>query len=359
MCAWKYKRLMPRLTVDKFKLMEPTQIMGLVGMSVHHICSVLENMSYRAEISQVRTKGFSAVSLEDALLQNFIRTCRELMELSPKDVRSLLSAWLMKFEANCVKALLRAKEAELSVEEAMKYVTPVGSLNEARCRSILETSENVADVIDSLLDFEFGSVLEKVYDIYSKHKAFYLLEVALDRHVYHKIWGATGKFWGLDKKIAQTVIGLEIDSLNVKTVLRCKAMGIDPNQIKQYLVPASDVFTEERLQDTIKCSDMQSTLDSQVETAKRARARDHRIIFKELQELHVSSLTAVETVLDRGLLEANLRILKRYTPYFNIGLLLAYLNLKWFEVKNLRAILQGAEAGIASDRVKKLLVIQR
>jgi V/A-type H+-transporting ATPase subunit C len=265
----------------------------------------------------------------------------------------------MKFETNCVKALLRAKEADLSVEEAMNNVTPVGSLNEARCRNILETSENIAEVIDSLLDLEFGSVLEKAYTAYNKHEAFYSLEVALDRHVYHKIWGAAGKFWGLDKKIARAVIRLEIDFVNVKTIFRCKAMGIDTNQIKQYLVPASDVLNEERLQDAMNCSDMQSTFDSLVETAKRARARDHRIIFKELQELQVTSLTAVETILDRGLLEANLRMLKRYTPYFNIGLLLAFLSLKWFEVKNLRAILRGAEAGIAPDRIKKLLVIQR
>ena len=359
MCAWKYKRVMPRLTVDKLKLMEPNQITGLVGMSFHHISSVLENTPYSAEIFEVRTKGLSSLSLEDALLQNFIKTCEDLMELSPKDVRLLLSALLMKFEANCVKALLRAKEAELSVEEAMKYIMPVGSLSEARCRNILENSENIADVIDSLSDMEYGSVLEKAFAVYMKEKAFYLIEVALDRHVYHKIWRATVKFRGLDKKIARTVIGLEIDSVNVKTILRCKAMGISENQIRRYLIPASEVFGEKELQEAMSCSDMQSTIDSLVESAKRARARDHQYIFKELQELHVTSLTTVETILDRGLVETNLRIMKRYTPFFNVGLLLAFLNLKWFEVKNLRAIIRGADAGIAPDRVKKLLILQR
>ena len=359
MCAWKYKRVMPKLTVDKLKLMEPNQVTGLVGMSLHHISSVLENTPYQAEISEVKARGLSCLSLENALLMNFIKTCEELMELSPKDVRLLLSAVLTKFEANCVKSLLRAKEAELSVDEAMKYILPVESLSEAKCRNILETSENVADVIDALSDLEYGLVLEKAFAGYLKEKAFYLLEVSLDRHVYNKIWRATGKFWGLDKKIARTVIGLEIDSINVKTILRCKANGIDENQIKQYIVPASEVLNEKELHEAISCSDMQSTLDSLVESAKRARARDHRIIFKELQELHITSLTAVETILDRGLLETNLRIMKRYTPYFNIGLLLAFLNLKWFEAKNLRAIIRGSESGIAPDRVKKLLIIQR
>jgi len=202
-------------------------------------------------------------------------------------------------------------------------------------------------------------VLEKAFEVYLEEKNFYLLEVALDRHVYSKIWRAIGKLRGLDKKIARTVIGLEIDSVNVKTILRCKAMGISENQIRRYLIPVSEVFGEKELEEAMRGSDMQSTINSLSESAKRALARDHQYIFTEIQELHVTSLTTLETILDRGLVETNLRIIKRYTPFFNIGLLLAFLNMKWFEVKNLRAIIRGSEAGIAPDRVKKLLILQR
>ena len=359
MCAWKYKQVMPRLTVDKLNLMEPKRITDLVGLSLHHISSVLEKTPYSAEISEVSAKVPGSISLEDALLQNFIKTCEEIRDLSPNDVRLLLSALLMKFEVNCVKVLLRAKEAELSVEEAMKYILAVGRLDEARCRKTLENSESIADVIDFLSDMEYGSVLEKAFAVYLEEKIFYLLEVALDRHVYSKIWRATGKLRGLDKKIARTVIGLEIDSVNVKTILRCKAMGISESQISRYLIPVSEVFGEKELEEAMSCLDMQSTINSLAESAKRALARDHQYIFTEIQDLHVTSLTTLETLLDRGLVETNLRIIKRYTPFFNIGLLLAFLNLKWFEVKNLRAIIRGSEAGIAPDRVKKLLILQR
>jgi len=216
MCAWKYKRVMPKITVAKLKLMEPKKIAGLVGMSLHHISSVLEKTPYKTEISEVNANELSSISLEDALLQNFIKTCEELMEMSPKDVRLLLSAFLMKFEAKCVKTILMAKQAELDVDEAMKYIMPVGRLDETRCRKTLENSENIGDVVDSLSDMEYGSVLEKAFAVYEEEKIFYLLEVALDIHVYSKIWRAIGKLRGLDKKIARTVIGLEIDSRSVR-----------------------------------------------------------------------------------------------------------------------------------------------
>jgi len=359
MCAWKYKRVMPKITVAKLKLMEPKKITGLVGMSLHHISSVLEKTPYKTEISEVNAKGLGSISMEDALLQNFIKTCEELMEMSPKDVRLLLSTFLMKFEANCVKTILRAKKAELDVDEAMKYIMPVGRLDEARCRKTLEISENIADVVDSLSDMEYGSMLEKAFAVYEETKIFYILEVALDRHVYSKIWRAIRKLRGLDKKIARTVTGLEIDSANVKTILRCKAMEISEEQIRRYLIPVSEVFGEKELEEAMRGLDMQSFINSLVILAKRAMARDYQYIFTEIQELHVTSLTTLETILDRGLVETNLRMLKRYTAFFNIGLILAFLNLKWFEVKNLRAIIRGSEAGIPPDRVKKLLILPR
>ena len=56
MCAWKYKQVMPRITVEKLKLMEPKKITNLVGMSLHNISSELEKTPYRTEISELNTK---------------------------------------------------------------------------------------------------------------------------------------------------------------------------------------------------------------------------------------------------------------------------------------------------------------
>ena len=359
MSAWKYKQIMSKVVVAKLNLIEPKRITDLAGMRLHDIFSMLEKTVYNAEISRIRGKGLSSYLLEDALLQNFVKTCERLLKFSPKGIRLLLSTFLMKFEVDCVKGLLRAKQAELTVEEAMKYVIPVGKLDEVRCRKIMETSENIADVVESLHDMEYGSVLDEAFAVYKEEKIFYLLEFALDRYVYSKLWWATGKLGGLDKKIARTIIGLEIDSANIKTILRCKAMGIIEDQIRRYLIPVSEVLGEKELEEIMREADIQSFINSLFRLAKRAMARDYQYIFTEIQESHVTSLTRLEKILDRGLVKTGLRMIKRYTPYFNIGLILAFLNLKWFEVRNLRAIIRGSEAGIPPDRIKKLLILPR
>lgn len=350
---------MSKITVAKLNLLEPNEVMDLVGTNLNHFSSMLEKTSYEAEISRIMGKGLSSNFLEDALLQNFVKTCEELVGISPKGIRLLLSSFLLKFEVGCVKSLLRAKKAGLTLEEAMKYILPTGKLDEPRCTRTFENSRNVVDVVESLHDLEYGQSLEEAFAVYEEKKSFYLLEVALDRYVYSKIWWASEKLSGLDKKIAKTIIGLEIDSANIKTILRCKVMGISEKQIKQYLIPVSEVLGEKELDEILLESSVQSIINSFIRFAKRASARDHLYIYTEIQESKVTILTEIERMLDRGLVEACLRMLKRYTSYFNIGLILAFVNLKWFEVRNLRAIVRGTDAGIPPGQVKKMLILPR
>jgi len=361
MTAWKYKRIMPEVLVAKLRLIEPKDIVNLAGRNLHDVHSILEKTLYQAEISEITVKQLNSISLENAFLKNFVRTCKEMMEHSPKSISFLLSKILMKFEADSVKAVLRAKRAGLSVDEAMKHIMPVGRLDEARCRKALEISKNVIDVVESLRDLEYGLVLKEALVMYQETGVFFLLEVVLDKYVYGEIWRAAGKLRGLDKKIARTVLGIEIDSTNIKAILRCRAMGIREDQTRRYMMPVSEVFGEKELTNAIRAKDTKSSIKSLLAEARLAMARDYKYILTDLLTGYEASpsLSRLEMILDRGLLKTSLRMLKRYTPFFNIGLILAFLNLKWFEVKNLRAIVRGAEGEISLDKIRKMLILLR
>ena len=358
MSAWKYRRIMPEVIVAKLRLIDPKDVASLAGRSLRDVYSMLENTSYRAEILDMPPEQLSSVSMENTFLKNFVRTFKEIMDHSPKDIGFLLSTILVKFEADNVRALLRAKVSELGVDEAMRYITPVGRLEEARCRKILESSKSVNDIIDLLSDTEYGSILKEALLEYEGTKVFLPFEVALDKYVYSGIWKAAGKLRGLNKKIARTVLGIEIDSINVKVILRCKAMGINADQIKRYLMPVSEVFGEKEFEDAVRAPDIRSSIESLLAAARLGTVRDYQYLLTDLLEEYEAStsLSGLEIVLDRGLLKTSLRMLKRYTPFFNIGLILAFLNLKWFELRNLRAIVRGAEDRMPPDKIRRLLI---
>lgn len=359
MSAWKYKQLMPKVIVAKLRLIDPKDLAELAGRSLDAVYSMLAKTSYQPDILGISSKQLDPSSFENALLKNLIRTYKEVADCSPRSVRSLLSTTQLKFEASNVKAILRAKEANLGVEEAMEYITPVGRLDETRCRKILEDSKSVSDVVDAFSDMEYGAILREYWNESEETKHVLMLEAALDKYVYGEIWKAVERLRGLDKKITRTVIGMEIDSINIKVILRGKAMGISENQIRHYLIPMSEVFDEKDWEEVMKAADVRTSIEYLLTSARLVIARDHQYMFNDLLKEYESShsLSKLEMIMDRGLLKTSLKMLKRYTPFFNIGLLLAFLNLKWFEVRNLRAVVKGVENGISPDKIRKLLIL--
>lgn len=359
MSAWKYKRIMPEIIVAKLKLIEPKDMVDLAGKSFDYIHSTLTNTPYKTEILAIPDEKLCSISLENALLRNYIITYEEIMKHSPKSVASLLSTILMKFEADNIKTMLRVKGTKISVDEASKYIMPVGRLDAVRCQKILDASESINDVVKLLSDLEYWSVLKEASREYKEIGFSLPLEIALEKYVYGKIWRAAGKLRGLDKKIARTILRIEIDSINIKVILRCKETGISEDQIRYYLIPLTDVFGEQELEEAINAIDIKSSIKSLLAAAKLAMARDYQYMLTDLLKDYYASqsLSQLEIVLERGLLKTSLKMLKKYTPFFNVGLILAYLNLKWFELRNLRAIVKGAENKIPSDKIRKLLVI--
>ena len=358
MGVWKYKGLTHRVIVRKLGLLKQKEMTDLSKRSLQDIYPVLKHTPYQTEIQEIPVEQRNSVSLEKALLKNLIRTYQDTMKQSPKDITTLLSAILFKFEANNVKTLLRAKTAGLGVGDAMRYLIPSGSLDEARCQRILHDCDSVSEVVKSLSDLECKLALEEALTEYERTGVFLLLEIALDKYTYNRIWNVTKKLKGLDGKIAGTVIGIEIDSINIKTILRCKVLGIGWEQAQHSLIAGSEVLGEKELEDAFRAADLKSSIECLRKATELTRARDYEHILAVAQKEYAISqlLSRLETTLDRGLLKNSLEMVKRYTPYGNIGLILAFLNLKWFEVKNLIAVTRGVEAGIAPKRIEKLLV---
>ena len=359
MSAWKYKRLMPKVLVSKLRLIQTKDMIDLVGSPLDRIYSQLMKTPYQKEISEISPQQHNSASLEEAILKNYVRTVEEIARCSPKDIRVLLTRILMKFETDCVKAILRTKMAGLDGDQAMKYIMPAGRLNATRCMEIMRNSKNVHDIVKFLSDSEYGRILEDALKEYDETGVVFPLEIAVDRHAYGRIWKAAKKLRSLDGSIAKTILGLEIDSMNVRVLLRFREARISQDRIGQYLVPVSDVFGRKELEDTVQAKDAKSTIEQLLKTASVNLARDYRYLLTELMKEYEAhkSLPHLETTLDRGLLKASLRMLRRYTSFFNIGFVLAFLNLKWFELRNLRTIIRGTEERMPSARTKELLIL--
>jgi vacuolar-type H+-ATPase subunit C/Vma6 len=331
--AWKYKRLMPKVLGFKQKLLTIQDLLGLLGRSLEEIVGVLQTSPYNAVIAAIPEKPVDAAALERALREDYIRTLEAIVDASPKDIQRLLTTIRSKFEVHNIKALLRAKRAKLNVDEAMRYVIPIGRLDDSSCREVYRHAGSYADILPLLADSGYPLLPDEDDTV----DEMFVLEASLDRDVNR--------------------IGMEIASATLKTMLRSKALGISKEYVLRHVQPAAG-FSQEDYEAAFDQVDLRSTIELLGKTADKA-SRDIRYLLQDLSREcdAFPPLSRVEAVFDRNLLTASQRMLKRYTPFFNVGLVLAFLNAKWFEVRNLSTIARGAVDELPPDRVTELLIL--
>jgi vacuolar-type H+-ATPase subunit C/Vma6 len=346
---------MPRVAIENLNLIEIDDLINLIGKDLEAIRCALADSPYGEQISAVSQDTITYSFLEAALIQNYVETIQKLVKFSSGNIKKLLVAFSKKLEVSNVKTMLRASKAQIDVDEALKNIVPVGTLDVNRCRAILEAAKNVKDVIAALPDFEYGKILKHAVEEHRDITDLTLLEVALDKAVYREILETANKLTGLDQKIAQEVIGIELDAVNVKIILKGKELAVSPEIIKDYLMPPA-FFNEETLEEAIKAADVKSMMESLLKIVEFAHPVYKKIFTQILKESN-APLSRLEAILDKAPLEMSLSMLKEHSRYYNLGFILAFLNLKWAEVKNLRCIVKGSERKSPPSQVRKLLTI--
>jgi vacuolar-type H+-ATPase subunit C/Vma6 len=354
----KYKELMPRVAIEKIKLISTDDLLDLVGKSPDAIrCALLET-SYRNNILGIPSDEFDSISMEEALLENYAQTLNKLVKYSGEDVKNVLLAVVEKLLISNVKTLLRVVKTEMDINEAIKHIIPIGSMNKDQYRNILASSSSFESVVELLATSDLDpDIREVIVQNKVSEKSLLRLELALDRAAYRKIFGSIEKLEGLDNLITKNVLGIEADAINLKLIFRCKMQDLPKDQVKKYFMP-SFVFNEEVLENALELPDIKSVAEYMLEVSERTNNPFYRDMFARISKQCKSSLSQLENILEVTSLKTSLNIMKKYLKYYNIGYVLAFLNLKWFEIRNLRCLIIGSERGIAADLIKSFLALE-
>ncbi len=116
------------------------------------------------------------------------------------------------------------------------------------------------------------------------------------------------------------------------------------------------LIDEKILESAIKEPDIKSTLQRflrSVETEHQV----YQTIFTKLVEESDSPTSRLEFILEKAPLEMSFFELKKNLRYYNIGYILAFLNMKWAEIKNLRCIINAMARNVGPDQTRDLLIL--
>ena len=350
-----YNTLMPRIALENLKLIDLDELVCLIGKNLEFIFNFLINTAYGEEIVSTCGDIVEPGLLEEALFQNYAKTFNKLLKESSGNIKNLLVSVLRKFDALNLKTMLRMIQTGMSGEEILKYIIPLGMYDRKKCQTILSDVNSINDIVDSLQDEDFGFILKETLRAQKIISDLSPIEAVLDKEVFTRILKEIKNLNGRDKKIATNILGIEIDALNVKIILKYKSLTTDHENIKDNLIPVA-LIDEKILESAIKEPDIKSTLQHFLRSVQ-TKHQVYQTIFTKLVEEFDSPTSRLEFILEKAPLEMSFFELKKNMRYYNIGYLLAFLNMKWAEIKNLRCIINGIARNVGADQTRDLLIL--
>lgn len=346
----KYAHVYARIRARVSDVLDEGKLRELVDARPEDFVSSLMDTAYKQKLTEAGLVEVDARSIEVALKAELIVQYVMVLRSTKAPLRDIFEELLRRLEVKNLKAILRAKATTArarSAEELMIF--PVEDVFK-RGISRLNEATSVEDVINHL-DSPYFEVLKKVLPEYEETKRLLILENALDEEICEAIWSKLGKLKGKDKKMVKRLVGTELDSENIMTVLRCKAEGIPEEELREYLLPYSYGidFSATALNDSIAAEDVSAAIRLMPDSAYKGVLIQALPLFESEQ-----SLTHFEDALWRHFYISVKETMKGYP--INIGTIIGFLYLKELEIRNLCTIAVCKENEVPAEEISKLVL---
>jgi len=333
--AGRYAELAAAIRSFKAELLQSAQLERLIETG-----SIAETVSAvtHGHLTSIEQSDLSPV--EAYLTHNVIEVAERLSSYAPQDSRPLIGLFAKSFELECVKAILKAGAARLNAEVALRHIIPAGKFTPDRCKDLIE-AHNPTRVVESLEDESFKRFL--LPKITGEGAGIQTIS-AIDQYYFMKLWAGSNLPDPLDAQSAKSLIGEAIDHLNILLAFRARLMGLDSRTASTMMIPVNYGLD----QSFDELPDANSTQNV-------ARILEKSRYANVLETSAALDPEAVEYALHRSHAKTCINVFAG-SP-FNIGLAVAFLFLKNYELRDLFGLINAKANGVPSERALKSLVL--
>jgi vacuolar-type H+-ATPase subunit C/Vma6 len=282
------------------------------------------------------------IAAESYLIQRVAELAKRLVSYAPHGSRPLIKLFSTKYELSCVKEILRSILDQEDPEDAIARIVPAGKFTSERCKELVET-HNATRVIEVLED---GALRQFIAPKLAREESGIAVVSAIDQYYYWKLWSASKLRDQLDTQSARSLIGELVDHLNILLAFRARLIGLDARSTSELFIPINYRLGHS-LNELAESTNIPNLIRT-VEKTPYVRAFERQTGLE-------ANVTKVERALDRSHALSCLNIFAG-SP-FKIGLALAFLFLKSYELHDLFTIINGKANNVASDRILGSLIL--
>ncbi|MDP6869187.1 MAG: V-type ATPase subunit [Candidatus Poseidoniaceae archaeon] len=326
-----------RAKARKAGLMDRTRLRQLIQQTPDQLTVAVADSGYRTEIDLYAGQYTGSDLVEVALTHNLENELTNIMKLCSGNVRKLVEIYTGRFRYHNAKVVLRAVVNEVDVKKVGFSILPEQSEVNTPWLKMIEEANTLREAVEQMRRLPFGTTLLAL----GEDEGIQAYEDTLDRHYFkHSLSKLQGS--APEVRILRNHLAGEIDHRNIINILEGHAFGLSSEEITQALISGgrlikersfsqavgsreglldvlrlSSNFDTDGFQETISKSDENRTLDPVVTWL---RNRENKQI-QRMSYLHpISALPVIH-----------------------------YVSAKVQEIEDLRFIVRGRMAGLATD----------
>jgi vacuolar-type H+-ATPase subunit C/Vma6 len=347
--AIRYASVLAKIGAERSKQISDAKLKALAENSnLAEFAAQLRDTTYQEQISKLPLP-LTSRKLERAFNENLIDTYIKIIKYSPKQVQKYLSLYLLRFEFEHIKALMKATSAKLNSDQKLEkiYFSVEDFFKKRIVMEETVKASNPTQMIHALKGTEYFSPLSLGLKNYEENASTASFDIFIDKLFYEKVYDG---FMCLSKKeqfFANFYASIENDSFALVTLLRGKALNYEPNWLR-LLVPQNYFnLNQSIIEELVTANDFEVAL---------------KIVLKSYYgKFFVQAQTPEETIANAG--KAFKKAVNQHaksnaiSETFNIGLSLAFMTQKETEVYNLTVLSLGVDSLMHPEEIRNQLLV--
>lgn len=345
-----------RVRAKKAKLLPRESYMQMLKMSIPEITQQISETVYQTQVDELAQRFDGIDLIEGALNLNEEQTYAQVRRFTGGEAYELVTAFLRRHDYHAMKVILRGKHHGASREEMLRELL-IEDREDYDFLSTLMTDEveGVQGVVDALKGAKgkgrgYNVALDQARNI-TPDPGLSEYEDALDRAYYAEMLellqqpGRPGQE-AAARHLLERYVRLEIDIVNLLAALRYRKSGLDWDAVRPLLIPGGSELSLNELQRIHSAEEMEE-IKKELSGSKFGSDLD--------PALDAGSLPRVEIAARKRLMD----FASGFSHMIPLSILpiIDFLLRKSTEVRNLRAIARGKEAGLEESVIEDMLII--
>ena len=229
-----YAGVLAKIGAERSKLLSEVKLKTLTeSRDLSAFATQLRETTYQTQIAKVPLP-LTSRKLERAFNENLIESYELIVKNSPKNVTKYLNLYPLRFEVENIKALIKAVNGNLSLEQKLAkiYLSVEDYLEKCLVFEEAAKVSTVKQVVNAFKSTEYAPCLNTGLQNYEETGSTARFDVLLDKVFYEKVYDSYMLLTQQEKPHAHFYASTENDSFTLLTLLRGKTLNYDSSWLR-------------------------------------------------------------------------------------------------------------------------------